>query len=216
MGISSGQRKTMSDEEVRARAKELGMVESTTLSNINIGNVAESQPETKAESTDPTQVDDLKPNETQPKETEPVDTTFLEADTKPSEAEPSAPKQETIAPEESKPVADEKPAEQSPIDDKVVDDLPKDEKPADEKPTDIVPSTDNAEMITIVVKKGDSSVSVSKDLAEAGLVEGAATFDKYLCANGYDKKISVGTYHIPMGASEEDIAKVITGKKSFE
>ena len=71
-------------------------------------------------------------------------------------------------------------------------------------------STEPAETVTITVVKGDSSVSVSRDLEEAGLVESAKDFDRYLCNNGYDKRISVGTYEIPIGTSEEKIAKIIT------
>ena len=67
--------------------------------------------------------------------------------------------------------------------------------------------------VTIQVVRGDSSVSVSKALAEAGLVENATAFDRYLCNNGYDKRISIGTYEIVMGTTEEEIARIITRSK---
>ena len=60
------------------------------------------------------------------------------------------------------------------------------------------------------VKSGDSSVSVSKRAQQAGYVESAAKFDTYLCKNGYDKHICVGSYQIPQGATQEQIAKIIT------
>ena len=63
---------------------------------------------------------------------------------------------------------------------------------------------------TITVIRGDSSVSVARRLYEAGLVESAVEFDKYLCDNGYDKVISVGTYDIHYGMDFADIAKLIT------
>ena len=66
--------------------------------------------------------------------------------------------------------------------------------------------------VTITVKKGASSGSVSSQLQEAGLVEDAKAFDKYLCNNGYSRSINPGTYEIVPGTSEEDIAKIITGK----
>lgn len=71
---------------------------------------------------------------------------------------------------------------------------------------------DNGTVI-ITVQRGDSSVSVSRDLAAAGAVESAKDFDKYLCENGYDKRISVGTFEIPGGASYEEMAKIITKSK---
>lgn len=68
-------------------------------------------------------------------------------------------------------------------------------------------------IITIVVSRGANSYSVSKQLAEAGLVENASAYDKYLCNNGYAERIQVGTFTIPMGSSEEEIAKIITKTK---
>lgn len=67
--------------------------------------------------------------------------------------------------------------------------------------------------VEIKIIKGDSSVSVSRRMFEAGLVESAAEFDKYLCANGYDKSISVGVYEIEYGLDFETMAKIITRRK---
>ena len=69
-----------------------------------------------------------------------------------------------------------------------------------------------AQTVTVTVKKGASSGSVSSRLQEAGLVEDAKTFDNYLCNNGYSRSINPGTYEIVPGTSEEEIAKIITGK----
>lgn len=68
----------------------------------------------------------------------------------------------------------------------------------------------DAETVVLVIKGGESSVSVSKSLFELGLVESSSQYDSYLCKNGYDKVISVGTYEIPEDASYEEIAKIIT------
>ncbi len=151
MGIASGKRQ-MTDEEVRARAKELGMVESTVLSHI----------------ADMTQPDDTEPENKEVDESEPEDM--------PEEGGAAD------TPEESEP-----------------EDTPKENDPAESTP------------VVIVIKSGQSSVSVSKMLAEAGLVKDATAYDKYLCENGYDKKIQTGTYELTAGASEEEIARIITG-----
>ena len=66
---------------------------------------------------------------------------------------------------------------------------------------------------TITIGKGADSYSVSKDLEAAGLIENAREYDAYLCENGYSKRISIGTYEIPIGTSQEEIAKIITGKR---
>jgi len=71
----------------------------------------------------------------------------------------------------------------------------------------------NGDVVEIRVIKGDSSVSVSRRLYEAGLVESAVEFDKYLCANGYDKFICVGTFEIYEGSDFETIAKIISRRK---
>lgn len=65
--------------------------------------------------------------------------------------------------------------------------------------------------VKFTVASGWGSDSVSRHLEEAGLVKSATEYDKFLCANGYDKKIGSGTYDIPVGASEEEIAELITG-----
>lgn len=82
---------------------------------------------------------------------------------------------------------------------------------ASPEPETIVAS-EAAQTVTVTVKKGASSGSVSSRLQEAGLVEDAKTFDNYLCNNGYSRSINPGTYEIVPGTSEEEIAKIITGK----
>lgn len=70
--------------------------------------------------------------------------------------------------------------------------------------------SDGQDSVSFVVERGQSSYSVSKALEDAGLVEDASEFDQYLEENGYSKRISVGTYEIPVDASQEEIAKIIT------
>ena len=75
-----------------------------------------------------------------------------------------------------------------------------------EKAQDISPNA----IVTLLVQSGDSSVAVAKRAEAAGLVESAMDFDRFLCQNGYDKSICVGNYEVPIGASPEEIAKIIT------
>lgn len=69
----------------------------------------------------------------------------------------------------------------------------------------------SAKPMVITVGSGDGSYSVSKKLADVGAIESADEFDDFLCNNGYDKKIRTGTYTIPANASEEQMARIITG-----
>ena len=162
--------KNMTDEEVIKRAKELGMVESTLLSDL----------------ADQAKADEVKPAEPktspQPEETLPPETTS-----------------EMTSGEENDTEQD------------------KSSGPATTPETSVSPENGNSdtpegETFTLVIGRGESSTTVSKNLKKAGIVEDAAVFDKFLCNNGYDKKIITGTYEIPYGASEEEIAKIITRK----
>ena len=62
----------------------------------------------------------------------------------------------------------------------------------------------------ITVSSGDGSDTVAKKLYEVGLVSDAAAYDRYLCQNGYDKKICTGVKTIPAGAGEAEIAQILT------
>lgn len=64
--------------------------------------------------------------------------------------------------------------------------------------------------VTVVIEFGVTSSHVSEILEEAGLVEDATEFDNYLCNNGYSRSITAGTYEIVPGTSEEEIVKIIT------
>lgn len=69
------------------------------------------------------------------------------------------------------------------------------------------------EKITITIRRGTGSRAVCSMLADAGLVGDAAAFDQYLIDSGYSKRISAGTFEIPAGASEEEVAKIISRSK---
>ena len=62
----------------------------------------------------------------------------------------------------------------------------------------------------ITVSSGDGSDTVARKLYEAGLISDASAYDRYVCQNGYDKKICTGVKTIPAGAGEAEIAKILT------
>lgn len=172
----------MTDAEVLARAKELGLVERTVLSET-VKQPEESKPEEKIP-------EESKPEENIPEESIPEEN--IPEESKPEENIP-----EENIPEESEP-------EES---------IPEENVPEESEPEAELPFGMPAESgtISLQIVRGDSSVSVSRRLEEAGLIDDASAYDRYLCQNGYDKKIQTGTYEIPMNATQQEIANIITG-----
>lgn len=185
-------RKNMTDEEVVKRAKELGMVESTLLSDLpdqtKTDNVRPTEPETSLQPETSEPENSAEPETSEPETSEPEVSPEPE-ETASTPETPAAPEETTTTPET--PVV----PEETPV-----------------SPEDGNPDTPAGETVTLVIGRGESSTTVSKNLKKAGIVEDAAAFDRFLCNNGYDKKIITGTYEIPYGASEEEIAKIITRK----
>ena len=62
----------------------------------------------------------------------------------------------------------------------------------------------------ITIAPGDSSTTVANKLEAAGIIRDAAAFDSFLCETGYDRRITTGKKMIPAGASEVEIAGIIT------
>ena len=67
----------------------------------------------------------------------------------------------------------------------------------------------SAQAGSITVTKGSGSETVSSQLKAAGIITDAAEFNSYLCAHGYDRRISTGTHSIPAGSGYEDIARIL-------
>ena len=178
LGISFSNRQEqtaqgMTDDQIRERAAELGMVDSSELTLAALQNGAKQPTENATED----------PVETQgQKETTEVAETTADLQETQTTAETATAPENTAEPE-----------------------------------TTIVPEntaeTDQELDTGITIQRGDDSGSVSRKLYEAGLVENAKAFDNYLCHNGYSRSINPGTYEIEPGTSEEEIAKIITGKQ---
>ena len=183
LGISFSDRQgqeaqTLTDEQIRERASELGMVDSSELTLAALQNSA--QPQITRE---PEVTEESKPT-TEPENTiEPETTTEPEATAEPetiAEPEMTTESETTTEPETT------------------------------EEP-ELITAPEQSQT-TITIKKGSDSGSVSRMFYEAGLVENAKAFDNYLCNNGYSRSINPGIYEIAPGTSEEEIAKIITGK----
>lgn len=61
----------------------------------------------------------------------------------------------------------------------------------------------------LVIQKGDVCRIVCEKLAENGVISDAETFRQYLSQIGYASNMRVGNYDIPYGLSNEEIAKIL-------
>ena len=203
MGMALSGQKNMTDEEVIARARTLGMVENTE--NMLLSDTAAQEDDEAQEAEETEQVAD--PAEQEPQEAvteEAVMEENSQADVSEgdnTEEEDSEDTQAVTSAQESDPADAKQP-----------------ETDASETQTEQVAaeteSTDNQQEVTITIVSGDSSYSVAKKLADAGIVLTAESYDAYLCANGYDKKLRTGTFAIPKTASDEQIARIVTGMEN--
>ena len=195
-GRQGQEAQTLTDEQIRERASELGMVDSSELTLAALQNSA--QPQTTME---PEVTEEPKLTADPETTTEPEATAELETTTEPkatTEPETMTDPEATVEPET----------------------MTEPETTAEPKMTTEPEATEELELTTapeqsqttITIKKGSDSGSVSRMFYEAGLVENAKAFDNYLCNNGYSRSINPGIYEIAPGTSEEEIAKIITGK----
>lgn len=69
--------------------------------------------------------------------------------------------------------------------------------------------TTGATTITVTINSGDGSDTVARRLAELGVITDAGDFDRYLCQNGYDKKLATGNHEINAGAGYQEIAETL-------
>ena len=184
VGIAAkNQNETLSDEEIRQRASELGMVEASGILADEIPSVEDDEQE-KAEAA-PTVAPTKAPEEKEAPTVAPTKAPEeKEAPTAAPTKEPEEKEAPTAAPTK---------------------------KPEEKKSE--VSASEMTGTVTITVKSGDGSYSVCKKLEEAGVIESAAAYDNYLYQNGYDKRIIAAVYEIPVDADEEQIARIITGKK---
>ena len=186
LGISFSNRQDqtsqiMTDDQIRERAAELGMVDSSELTLAALQNSAKQPTEGTPEET--TQTQEQNNIEAEPETTVPAETQAT------AEPETTQEPEATAEPEPEKTAAPETTAEQ-----------------------EVTEAPQRTQTASITIQRGDDSGSASRRLYEAGLVENAKAFDNYLCNNGYSRSINPGTYEIAPGASEEEIAKIITGK----
>ena len=173
MGIATKNTASMTDDEIKARAKELGMVEQKTLSDM-VEDLSENPTDTEQSTTTEVQVTTEPPIATE----SPTDTKApITTEAPVTSEEPDA----TAEPENNMEIADEE-----------------------------IGNEEETELIILEIRNGDSSDSVCARLKELGIIEDSSAFNRYLCNNGYDRKLNIGSYQLKKGMSHEEIAKIIT------
>ena len=217
LGIGLGSRKeTLSNEEIKERARELGMVEES----ITVAEAA-AQKEEEAQEAEVTVAP--VPEENAESDAEPIVNAEPEVSSEPAVSTGAAPGVSSepavstgAAPETSeesnvsaasepaastapeagatpeagvKPGAGVKP---------VADEAEEDSGTAPEK-----------EIVDITINPGEGSYVISQKLEQSGLIDDAAEYDAYLCDNGFHTKLRAGVHKIPMGSTREEIAKLL-------
>ena len=183
MGMTSEAGQPLSDAEIRALAENLGMIDPGTLSLADVGSPGGIQPGTPPENTNLPEASD------KPEIGDGEEDSSPEVENATESPEPG----EIAEPEESD----------------VPSPLPETIETPSPSPSPTQTEVPDTESVTIVIVRGDSSYTVSRRLVEAGLIEDARGFDTYLVDNGYSKTIRTGTYKIPLGATWEEIARII-------
>lgn len=203
MGIATKDGRPMTDAEIKAAAAKLGMVESDQLKLTDLPGNGQGTPAPQtpvSPSPDPT----ASPKPTGSTESGEGSSEEGESggDADSSErGEPEAEEPEPGTASTPSPTPEPNPT-QTPTPESTPTPMP--------TPTPEPDATGVTETVKITIRSGTGSRAASNLLAEAGLVADAEAFDQYLCDNDYARRVCTGTFDIPMGASEEQIAKIIT------
>ena len=232
LSVAGRNRRTMTDAEVKERAKELGMIENTVLlekpeetesasettantesasettantesvSETTAGSDGEVQIGTDIGNNEDVSQGDLSKEET-PKDNQPKEETSEEEKPQKGASQDTEPKDNT-----SQEVTDdpERPEELS------KNNTEDTQGENDEKVTSAGEDQSRTDEVTLTIVSGDTSYSVAKKLYELGVVPSVEQTDRFLCANGYDRTIRTGVYTIAPEETLESVAKRINGK----
>ena len=178
-----GKKENLSDKEIMARARELGMVMKEETDDNQLEEVLE-----KSLDKENTESDDVK---------EENDTVDIEG---PSEDETVT---DALEPSEGENVVDaSEPSEGEPV---------VDVSESSEEETDIDVSEPSENDITFTIARGMSSRQVSELLAEKGLIDDAVDFDNYIKRQGKAGVIKIGVYTLPEKSDYQVILSAIAG-----
>ena len=210
LGIGLGSRKeTLSNEEIKERARTLGMVEeSITVAEAAAQKEEEAQEEVTA---------DPVPEENVEGDAETIVSAEPEVSSEPVVSVSAAPEtsEEPKVSAASEPEASEKP-NASAASEPVASTAPEagatpeaGVKPVANEAEEDSGTAPAKEIVDITINPGEGSYVISQKLEQSGLVDDATEYDAYLCDNGYHTKLRAGVHKIPMGSTREEIAKLL-------
>ena len=239
MGIAlsgGGKKREMTDEEVIARAKELGMIEDSRLlepseeekeekkeegktaagqedgkGQVSVKTNAAVDRESAGEKQEVKQTDNQQAGSQKEKQEENRDENQEDKKSESEEAAPAAPENKSES--AAKSVESDGTSAQAKKPAVSVEENRGTDTNEMTKQDEDVPISETDTEKSVTVAGGDGSYTVAKKLAEAGLVSSADSFDDFLCANGYDKKLRTGTFQIPSNADDRQIARILTGQE---
>lgn len=217
MGITSSRSRAMTDEEIIARAKQLGMTESRVLteaasedddmSENGPGNDGTENPEKNTDQEIP------EPSENGPEQNAPENapealSPSVKTEAASSDGTAAAVPDDGETGQDTRTDPDAQTEQEGAAQDVV------ENQNASERTDETGQDSEGAPGMSVVITvgSGDGSYAVSRKLEDAGAVSSASAFDTFLCENGYDKRIRAGNYTIPPDASDEQIARMITGQ----
>ena len=200
MGVALPGRRRMTDEQIIARAKELGMVENTLLSEEAAGDAenGDAAEGGNANAEGAADGDAAADNTGAADDAAATGDTAAEDNVAGEQTDAAGTTQEQD--EAGGSMADDTAAEGQ-TDGSAADDAAAADNTAGEQTGSVV----------ITIRGGDSSYTVAKKLEDLGVVASASAYDTYLCGHGYDKRLRTGTFSIPADADEEQIARIVTG-----
>lgn len=199
----------LSDDEIIARAEQLGMVQSSVLSDdLQQSDKTVSQDAVEIVAATPVseeeRIAEAEKNEDISNPTgagTENDSSSSITDQKDTAAENN--NKETDKTEEDNKEADKKEAEKQEAEKQEAEKQEKDKQEAE---------ADNAAVgktYTIKVNNGDDSMNVANRLQQMGIIKDAAAFDDYLCKNGYDKHLATGSHTVKAGMSDKELAQAL-------
>lgn len=187
--VSDNSSTTLSDEQIKERARKLGMTESVVLAELP----------TEETTVEATTIEETVTEENVTEENVTEEFSTEEIVTEETTVEEPVEEEETVTEVYETTVEESVEEEEHEV-------------------TSEAPETEenfgtNTEPVLITVNRGEGSDTVSKRMQDAGLVADAHEYDRYLMTNGYDKRIGAGEHLIPVGATWEDMAKILCNMK---
>ena len=197
LGIGLGSRKeTLSNEEIKERARALGMVEEPVT-------VAEAAAQQEEEAQEAEATVTTVPEENAEGDAETIVSAEPEVSSEPAVSVSAAPEasEEPNASAASEPEASAEPEAGATPEAGV--------KPVANEAEEDSGTAPAKEIVDITINPGEGSYTISSKLEQSGLIDDASEYDAYLCDNGYHTKLRAGVHKIPMGSTREEIAKLL-------